>query len=203
MIAARFEPGNHGMATDGAIEVARGLQLQGRMIEAEALYRDLLGKQPDALKALEGLGVVLFQQGRAEEAAALFARGVAIEPQSVRFHANLGEALRTIRRFEQALDHLRKAVALGPTDVQAWNSLGLVAFDLQRYAAALHSYGEAIRLKPRFVHAHVWRPWDLVIWDNRTTMHRARRYDDLHDVRDMHRTTVRGDGPTAPQLQAA
>jgi tetratricopeptide (TPR) repeat protein len=77
------------MATDGAIEVARGLQLQGRMIEAEALYRDLLGKQPDALKALEGLGVVLFQQGRAEEAAALFARGVAIEPQSIRFHANL------------------------------------------------------------------------------------------------------------------
>jgi tetratricopeptide (TPR) repeat protein len=143
------------MATDGGIEVARGLQLQGRMIEAEALYRDLLGKQPDALEALEGLGVVLFQQGRAEEAAALFARGVAIEPHSVRFHANLGEALRTIRRFEQALDHLRKAVALGPTDVQAWNSLGLVAFDLQRYAAALHAYGEAIRLKPRFVHAHI------------------------------------------------
>jgi alpha-ketoglutarate-dependent 2,4-dichlorophenoxyacetate dioxygenase len=57
--------------------------------------------------------------------------------------------------------------------------------------------------QPQFVHAHVWRPWDLVIWDNRTTMHRARRYDDLHDVRDMHRTTVRGDGPTAPQLQAA
>ena len=143
------------MATDGAIEVARGLQLQGRMAEAEALYRDLLGKQPNALQALEGLGVVLFQQGRAEEAAALFARGVAIEPQSVRFHANLGESLRTIRRFDQALDHLRKAVGLDPGDVQAWNSLGLVAFDQHRYAAALHAYREAIRLKPRFVHAHI------------------------------------------------
>jgi tetratricopeptide (TPR) repeat protein len=143
------------MATEGAIEVAKGLHLQGRMAEAEALYRDLLRRQPDALSALEGLGVVLFQQGRAEEAAALFARGVAIEPQSVRFHANLGEALRTIRKFEQALDHLRKAVALQPTDVQAWNSLGLVAFDHHRYAAAEHAYREAIRLKPRFVHAHI------------------------------------------------
>jgi alpha-ketoglutarate-dependent 2,4-dichlorophenoxyacetate dioxygenase len=57
--------------------------------------------------------------------------------------------------------------------------------------------------QPQFVHAHEWKPWDLVIWDNRTTMHRARRYDDLHAVRDMRRTTIRGDGPTAQQLQAA
>jgi alpha-ketoglutarate-dependent 2,4-dichlorophenoxyacetate dioxygenase len=54
-----------------------------------------------------------------------------------------------------------------------------------------------------FVHAHAWQPWDLVIWDNRTTMHRARRYDDLREVRDMRRTTIRGDGMTAPQRQAA
>ncbi len=57
--------------------------------------------------------------------------------------------------------------------------------------------------QPCFVHAHVWRPLDMVIWDNRTTMHRARRYDDLNDIRDMHRSTVRGDAMTAPQQEAA
>ncbi len=57
--------------------------------------------------------------------------------------------------------------------------------------------------QPQFVHAHVWRPWDLVIWDNRTTMHRARRYDDLREIRDMRRSTIRGDALTAPQQQAA
>ncbi len=55
----------------------------------------------------------------------------------------------------------------------------------------------------RFVYAHVWRQWDLVIWDNRTTMHRARRYNDLTDVRDMRRTTIRGDGVTVAQVQEA
>jgi alpha-ketoglutarate-dependent 2,4-dichlorophenoxyacetate dioxygenase len=55
----------------------------------------------------------------------------------------------------------------------------------------------------RFVYAHVWRQWDLVIWDNRTTMHRARRYNDLTDVRDMRRTTIRGDGVTVAQVQQA
>jgi len=41
----------------------------------------------------------------------------------------------------------------------------------------------------RFVYAHVWRPHDLVMWDNRVTMHRARRYDHTQ-VRDMRRTTL-------------
>jgi alpha-ketoglutarate-dependent 2,4-dichlorophenoxyacetate dioxygenase len=40
-----------------------------------------------------------------------------------------------------------------------------------------------------FVYAHVWRPWDLLVWDNRVTMHRARRYDAL-EIRDMRRTTL-------------
>jgi alpha-ketoglutarate-dependent 2,4-dichlorophenoxyacetate dioxygenase len=41
----------------------------------------------------------------------------------------------------------------------------------------------------KFVYAHVWRPHDLVMWDNRVTMHRARRYDPA-EVRDMRRTTL-------------
>ena len=41
----------------------------------------------------------------------------------------------------------------------------------------------------KFVYAHVWRPHDLVMWDNRVTMHRARRYDHA-EVRDMRRTTL-------------
>jgi alpha-ketoglutarate-dependent 2,4-dichlorophenoxyacetate dioxygenase len=41
----------------------------------------------------------------------------------------------------------------------------------------------------RFVYAHTWHQWDLVIWDNRATMHRARPFDPK-EVRDMHRTTV-------------
>jgi alpha-ketoglutarate-dependent 2,4-dichlorophenoxyacetate dioxygenase len=54
----------------------------------------------------------------------------------------------------------------------------------------------------QFVYAHQWRRYDLVIWDNRATMHRARRYDEK-EVRDMRRTTLRGDGPTIEQVIAA
>jgi len=46
--------------------------------------------------------------------------------------------------------------------------------------------------KPQFVFTHQWKQWDLVIWDNRATMHRARRYDHTQP-RDLHRTTVAGE----------
>jgi len=54
----------------------------------------------------------------------------------------------------------------------------------------------------QFVYGHKWRQYDLVMWDNRQTMHRVRRFND-NLVRDMRRTTVAGDAPTVEQVQAA
>jgi len=42
----------------------------------------------------------------------------------------------------------------------------------------------------QFVYTHRWRPNELVMWDNRCTMHRGTDYDDLRWVRDMQRATV-------------
>jgi alpha-ketoglutarate-dependent 2,4-dichlorophenoxyacetate dioxygenase len=42
----------------------------------------------------------------------------------------------------------------------------------------------------QFVYVHRWRVHDLVIWDNRCTMHRGSDYDDLRWKRDMQRATV-------------
>jgi alpha-ketoglutarate-dependent 2,4-dichlorophenoxyacetate dioxygenase len=53
----------------------------------------------------------------------------------------------------------------------------------------------------QFVYAHRWRVGDLVMWDNRQTMHRARPFP-AHEPRDMRRTTLVGDGATAAQAAA-
>ena len=53
--------------------------------------------------------------------------------------------------------------------------------------------------KRQFVYAHVWRPWDLVMWDNRVTMHRARRYDPT-EVRDLRRTTLTNEVSSLAQI---
>jgi len=53
-----------------------------------------------------------------------------------------------------------------------------------------------------FVYIHKWTLHDLVMWDNRQTMHRVRRYDQSQP-RDMRRATVAGTEPTVAQQQAA
>jgi alpha-ketoglutarate-dependent 2,4-dichlorophenoxyacetate dioxygenase len=52
------------------------------------------------------------------------------------------------------------------------------------------------------VYTHRWRQYDLVMWDNRQTMHRVRRFDESQP-RDMRRTTVAGEAMTVEQAEAA
>jgi alpha-ketoglutarate-dependent 2,4-dichlorophenoxyacetate dioxygenase len=50
-----------------------------------------------------------------------------------------------------------------------------------------------------FVYRHDWRQGDLVIWDNRATMHRGRAFDETR-VRDLHRVTTRDIASTLDQV---
>ena len=52
-------------------------------------------------------------------------------------------------------------------------------------------------VEPRFVYEHVWRPGDIVMWDNRATMHRATEYDTAIEPRVVRRTVVKGE-PVVP-----
>jgi alpha-ketoglutarate-dependent 2,4-dichlorophenoxyacetate dioxygenase len=55
----------------------------------------------------------------------------------------------------------------------------------------------------QFVHSHRWRAKDLVIWDNRCTMHRGMEFDDQRYKRDMRRATVSDVAPTCEQMGLA
>lgn len=54
----------------------------------------------------------------------------------------------------------------------------------------------------RFVYRHEWRVNDLLMWDNRTTMHRGRPYEDKRYPRDMRRVTTMDKAPTLQQQAA-
>jgi alpha-ketoglutarate-dependent 2,4-dichlorophenoxyacetate dioxygenase len=57
--------------------------------------------------------------------------------------------------------------------------------------------------QPEIVYTHRWRPGDMVMWDNRCVLHRGRPWDETLYRRVMHRTTVAGEGPTAPDVSGA
>jgi taurine dioxygenase len=55
----------------------------------------------------------------------------------------------------------------------------------------------AVSAAERFIYRHVWRPHDLVFWDNRQTIHLATPFPQTYR-RKLYRTTVQGDVPTGP-----
>ncbi len=78
---------------------------------------------------------------------------------------------------------------------------GIVGWPMPEARAFLRDLTEHAT-QPQFVYVHHWRQYDLVMWDNRQTLHRVRRFDDTQ-IRDMRRTTVAGDAMTVAQAQAA
>jgi alpha-ketoglutarate-dependent taurine dioxygenase len=53
----------------------------------------------------------------------------------------------------------------------------------------------AHQIRPEFIYRHKWRDGDLVMWDNRSVIHRATGGFTYPDIRTMHRTVVAGDRP--------
>ncbi len=47
----------------------------------------------------------------------------------------------------------------------------------------------------RFVYRHEWQVGDVLLWDNRCTLHRGTPFDKQRHIRHVHRTWVRGEVP--------
>ncbi len=56
--------------------------------------------------------------------------------------------------------------------------------------------------QPQFIYTHMWRSGDLVLWDNRCTLHRATGYDVFRYKRDLRRTTINECGPEISSTDA-
>jgi alpha-ketoglutarate-dependent 2,4-dichlorophenoxyacetate dioxygenase len=78
----------------------------------------------------------------------------------------------------------------------------IVGWSVERGRALLDDL-TTFATQPRFVYQHRWRVGDLVMWDNRCTLHRARPYNDELYRRDMRRTTVEDSAPMLEQASSS
>jgi alpha-ketoglutarate-dependent taurine dioxygenase len=78
-----------------------------------------------------------------------------------------------------------------------WRIVGLPEHE----SIPLITFLQEFSVQPRFTYRHRWSPGDIILWDNRSAMHRATAYDQLRYRRLMHRTTLSGHGtPTGRVL---
>ena len=134
----------------------RGVALhhQGKLAEAERIYRDVLRQQANHFDALHLLGVIALQTRHTERAVELIGKAIALKPDCPEAHDNRGLALLRLNRAGEALASFEKAVALKPDFAGAYNHRGVTLNELKRFDEALASFDRAIASKPDFADAY-------------------------------------------------
>ena len=127
---------------------------EGRLEEAESLYRSILKKHPTNLEVNNNLGVLLHDLGRLDEAEVSYKKAIELQPEYVDALYNLGGVLKDLNKLDEAEASYRKVIELKPEYVDALYNLGVVLNDLNKLDEAEASYRKAIELKPDYVEAH-------------------------------------------------
>jgi protein O-GlcNAc transferase len=141
---------SEGAAFDSKSRLRQAIALHrdGRLGEAERLYREILQQVPSEPDALHFLGVLQGQAGRHSEALRLMDRALAINPRNPAVHYNRANLLRDMGRLDDALAGYDAALGLKPDNGAALGNRGAVLHLLERYDDALADYDRALALKP-------------------------------------------------------
>jgi protein O-GlcNAc transferase len=139
------------------LEEALSLHREGRLREAEPLYRKILQRQPREFAALHLLGALKLQQDQPAEALGLIEAALAVDRTSASVHTNHGLALAALKRPAQALASYAEALAIDPNNADTLASRADALCDLGQLEDALQSYDRALAVNPRLVGALVNR----------------------------------------------
>ncbi|HWH81916.1 MAG TPA: tetratricopeptide repeat protein [Burkholderiaceae bacterium] len=125
----------------------------GRLAEAEAAYRHILGDHPQHFDARHHLGVVALQQGRLDESQSNLVAALALNPRSAAAHNNLGNVHLRRQRLDEASASFQRAVELQPGLFDARLNLGLALRGLKRLDEAAAQLRRAVAIDRRSVQA--------------------------------------------------
>lgn len=132
------------MTLDDAMQAHR----QGRLPEAEAVYRQILAQNPNHADALHMLGLLGHQAGHSDAGIELIRRSIAVNPRNSSSHSNLAELLRSRSRFDEAEAHARQAIALDPSMAAPHINLAMILHQKGKSNEALATAVRATQLGP-------------------------------------------------------
>ena len=114
------------------------------LINAEKLFRQVLGLDEAHVPALNLLTVILMILSRFSEAEPLIAKAVKLNQSSDVSFYNYGLISKQLNKPKQALEQFSKAIELNPEIAETWNNRGTVYNELARYEAAISDFDQAI-----------------------------------------------------------
>ncbi|HEX4793451.1 MAG TPA: tetratricopeptide repeat protein [Humisphaera sp.] len=125
----------------------------GRLAEAEAIYRDLLSRNPNQPDLLHMIGVLALHRGEPAQSIELIGRAIAIHPTEASYHGNLGLALNALGQSDQAIAAFGRAIELRSDYPEAHYNLGIALRGKGRTDEAATAFTRAASLKPDYYDA--------------------------------------------------
>jgi len=120
------------------------LHQQGRLEEAEALYREIVQSDPEHFEALRLLAIIAVQKKRFEDSLVLFDHALKINPRHAATLNNQGVVYEELHRFDEALCSYEHALAVKPDYAEASLNRGVMLQELGRFDEAVLSYDHAL-----------------------------------------------------------
>jgi Flp pilus assembly protein TadD len=136
------------------IQQAIKVHKEGRLEEAEKLYRSILKIYPEHFTVMNNLGLILHHHLKFDEAESSFRKAIELKPDYETAYNNLGIIMQNLNRLDEAETSFRKAIELKPDYAGPHNNLGSVLKDLGKPDEAEASYRKAIELKPDYAVAY-------------------------------------------------
>ena len=127
---------------------AFNLHSQGKLIEAEQKYLELLKNEPQNSDALNMLGVLNYQSNRFNEAIDYIIKALKIR-EDVYYYECLGAVYLDIREYEVAKNTFERACELNPENAENWFNLATALKGLRRFEDAENFYKKAVEINPK------------------------------------------------------
>ena len=142
------------MTIDQILEKAITAHQEGKLEEAERLYREILEIEPTQLDANNNLGVLLQSSNRLEEAEKSYKKAIELKPDYAEAHYNLGNTLYNLKKFDEAEKSYKKAIELKPDYLGAHQNLGITFNKLGHLEKAKECYEKVIEINPNYPVSH-------------------------------------------------
>ena len=149
------------MTLEQGLNAAVNFQRNGRLDDAEKLYRQILVQHPDCPDALHLLGVLCAQRGRKPEAIEFIRKAIGLHPNVAGFYVNLGNVLLAGGNAEEAARAYSEAVRLNPNDSESYINLGISLEMIHRVDDAARALEQARKINPSSAKVQHYCGWIL------------------------------------------
>jgi Flp pilus assembly protein TadD len=136
------------------VNLAEHLSSEGKYEEALVYLKRAHDLNPEQVKVLYDIGIVLHNLERYNEAAHWFRLAIRRDPMLADAHLYLGAGMMQQRRFTAAYQNFSRAAEIRPDNPDAHFNMGVAMAAQQRLDEAIAHYNRALELRPGYARAH-------------------------------------------------